>query len=235
MSWPHDISIDAFRNRWILEGEPLWESVFEMHKDKMQIKNAKVAIPNLEKIFTATFKLSSSKGFQAMSLRDLSKETGISMGGLYSYIGSKNDLASVIEGVQRSYIEQVADEILKENLEPKECLRAIIFSEIYMMEIMSSWYYFCFMELKGLSKEQQSFALDNEFRSEEILMSIIRDGVLANQFVCEKPELLASQVVAQLQQWHLKQWKFKLREVETEEYARYVCSSLLKCLSVNEG
>ncbi len=78
MNWPHDKSIDAFRNRWILEGEPLWESVFEMHKNKMQIKNAKVAIPNLEKIFTATFKLSSSKGFQAMSLRDLSRETGIS-------------------------------------------------------------------------------------------------------------------------------------------------------------
>ena len=138
MSWPHDISIDSFRNRWILEGEPLWESVFEMHKDKMQIKNAKVAIPNLEKIFTATFKLSSSKGFQAMSLRDLSKETGISMGGLYSYIGSKNDLASVIEGVQRKYIEQVADEILEAKLEPKECLRGIIFGEIYMMEILRS-------------------------------------------------------------------------------------------------
>ena len=136
--------------------------------------------------------------------------------------------------VQRSYIEQVADEILKENLEPKECLRAIIFSEIYMMEIMSSWYYFCFMELKGLSKEQQSFALDNELRSEEILISIIRDGVSASQFICESPDLLASQVVAQLQQWHLKQWKFKLREVETEEYARFVFSSLLKCLSVDE-
>ena len=234
MNWPHDISIDAFRNRWILEGEPLWESVFEMHKDKMQIKNAKVAIPNLEKIFTATFKLSSSKGFQAMSLRDLSKETGISMGGLYSYIGSKNDLASVIEGVQRKYIEQVADEILEAKLEPKECLRGIIFGEIYMMGILRSWYYFCFMELKGLSKEQQSFALDNELRSEEILISIISEGILAKQFICEEPELLASQVVAQLQQWHLKQWKFKLRNVQTEEYARYVFSSLLKCLSVSE-
>ena len=233
MHWPHDISINAFRKKWILEGEPLWSAVFEMHQEKMQIKNSKVAIPNLEKIFTATFKLSSTKGFQAMSLRDLSKETGISMGGLYSYIGSKNDLASVIEGVQRNYIEQVADEILKENLEPRECLRAIIFSEIYMMEIMSSWYYFCFMELKGLSKEQQSFALDNELRSEEILMKIIHEGVSANQFVCDQPELLASQVVAQLQQWHLKQWKFKLRETQTEEYAQYVFSSLLKCLSVD--
>ena len=43
-----------------------------MHQHKMQIKNPKVAIPNLEKIFTATFHLANSRGFQAMSLRDLS-------------------------------------------------------------------------------------------------------------------------------------------------------------------
>ena len=101
MSWPYDISLLAFRKKWVLEGEPLWSSVFDMHKEKMQIKNEKIAIPNLQKIFEATFKLSNTHGFQGMSLRDLSKETGISMGGLYSYIGSKNDLASVIEGVQR--------------------------------------------------------------------------------------------------------------------------------------
>ena len=105
--WPYEISIEAFRDRWVLEGDPFWRSVFEMHKDKMQIKNPNVAVVNLEKIFTATFRLANSKGFQAMSLRDLSKETGISMGGLYAYIGSKNDLASVIEGVQRKYIDQV--------------------------------------------------------------------------------------------------------------------------------
>ena len=231
MSWPYDISLLTFRKKWVLEGEPLWKSVFDMHGDKMQIKNEKIAIPNLQKIFEATFKLSNTHGFQGMSLRDLSKETGISMGGLYSYIGSKNDLASVIEGVQRKYIEQVLDGILKEKLAPKESLRAIIFSEIYMMEIMSSWYYFCFMELKGLSKEQQNFALDNELRGEEIIMGIIKGGIEAKQFICEHPELLASQVVAQLQQWHLKQWKFKLRGVNTEEYASYVYSSLLTCLS----
>ena len=55
--WPVNTSIEAFRAEWILEGEPLWNSVFEMHKDKMQIKNAKVAIPNLEKILMATFRL----------------------------------------------------------------------------------------------------------------------------------------------------------------------------------
>ena len=68
--WPTETSLDAFRRAWTLEGEPFWTSVFEMHKEKIQIKNLRVAIGNLEKIFSATFRLANSKGFQAMSLRD---------------------------------------------------------------------------------------------------------------------------------------------------------------------
>ena len=234
-AWPKDTSIDAFRERWTLEGEPLWRSVYEMHRDKIQIKNANVAISNLEKIFTATFKLANSKGFQAMSLRDLSRETGISMGGLYAYIGSKNDIASVIEGIQRKYIDQVIGGLAAEDLEPECSLRAIIFGEIYMMEIMNPWYYFCFMELKGLPKEQQQFALDAELRFEDIVMEAIRRGVEGGHFSCDKPESLASQITAQLQQWHLKHWKFKLRNITTEEYAQFVFDSLMTGLGVERS
>jgi AcrR family transcriptional regulator len=233
--WPHDTSIEAFRNKWVLEGEPLWRSVFEMHKDKMQIKNPKVAITNLEKILSATFRLANSKGFQAMSLRDLSKETGISMGGLYAYIGSKNDLASVIEGVQRKYIDQIIGGLSGEDLEPVNCLRAIIFGEIYMIEAMNPWYYFCFMELKGLPREQQQYALDVELRFEETVIDSIKTGVENGQFVCEKPALLASQITAQLQQWHLKHWKFKLRDISTQEYAQFVLDNLLLCLGAKQS
>ena len=104
-----------------------------------------------------------------------------------------------------------------------------------MMEIMSPWYYFCFMELKGLSKEQQQFALNVELRFEDTLMESINKGVEAGQFTCDKPELLASQVTAQLQQWHLKHWKFKLREVKTEEYAQFVFDSLMACLGAQQA
>lgn len=229
-NWPIEISFEAFRNAWVLNGEPFWRSVFEMHKDKMQIKNPNVAIANLEKIFTATFRLANSKGFQAMSLRDLSRETGISMGGLYAYIGSKNDLASVIEGVLRNYIDQVIGGLAKENLAPVAFLRAIIFGEIYMMQILNPWYYFCYMELKGLPREQQQQAMELELRFESYLIGAIQAGVQSGQFVCENPELLASHVTAQLQQWHLKHWKFKYRNIEMQEYAESVLENLLVCL-----
>jgi AcrR family transcriptional regulator len=230
--WPQEISIEAFRKTWTLEGEPFWQSVFQIHKDKMQIKNPKVAAVNLEKIFTATFKLANSKGFQAMSLRDLSKETGISMGGLYAYIGSKEDLASVIEEVQRNYIDLVVGELAHEDLPVIELLRAMIFGGIYMMEILSPWYYFCFMELKGLPKEQQQFALDVELRFESVLIDSFITGVEEGQFQCEEPELLASQITAQLQQWHLKFWKFRLQGISTQGYAQFIFDNLLLCLGV---
>lgn len=229
-TWPIEISMDSFDQAWSLEGESFWRSVFDMHKHKMEIKNPKIAIGNLEKIFSATFALANSKGFQAMSLRDLSRETGISMGGLYAYIGSKNDLASVIEGVLRNTIDQIIGGLAAHKLEPLECLRAIVYGEIYAMEKLSPWYYFCFMELKGLPREQQQQTLELELRFEGILMDAIQAGIASGQFNCDKPELLASQITAQLQQWHLKQWKFKLRKVETQDYAQFVFENLLKCL-----
>lgn len=228
--WPEEITLEAFRRAWVLDGEDFWRSVFEMHKDKIQIKNPKVAIGNLEKIFTATFKLANSNGFQAMSLRDLSSESGISMGGLYAYIGSKNDLASVIEGVLRRYIDQVIGELVAKDLDPVARLRAIISGEIFMMQLLNPWYYFCYMELKGLDREQQQQAMDLELRFDDLLVDAINAGVKNGQFVCANPELLASSITAQLQQWHLKHWKFKLRDVSMEDYAQHILETALLSL-----
>ena len=222
--------MEAFRAAWPFEGEPFLQTVFEMHSDKMQIKNPRVAIVNLEKIFTATFALTTEKGFQAMSLRDLSSEAQISMGGLYSYIGSKEDLASVIEGVLRSCIDKVVAGLNSANLEPVDFLRTLIFSEIYMVELLRPWYQFCFMEVKGLPREQQQQTLELELRFEESLVEVFEKGTASGVFQCKTPKLLASQVTAQLEQWHLKQWKFKLRGVSNDDYAQFIFDNLMRCL-----
>ena len=222
--------MEAFRAAWSFEGEAFWQTVFEMHSDKMQIKNPRVAIVNLEKIFTATFALTTEKGFQAMSLRDLSSEAQISMGGLYSYIGSKEDLASVIEGVLRACIDKVVAGLNSANLEPVDFLRTLIFSEIYMVELLRPWYQFCFMEVKGLPREQQQQTLELELRFEESLVEVFGKGTVSGVFQCKTPKLLASQVTAQLEQWHLKQWKFKLRGVSNDDYAQFIFDNLMRCL-----
>src|SRR5690554_1167061 len=73
-AWPYNTSLAAFKRAWVLEGEPLWQRVFDVHHERMQIKNGKTALRNLQKIFTCTFRLANSQGFHSMSLRDLRSE-----------------------------------------------------------------------------------------------------------------------------------------------------------------
>ena len=233
--WPDEISMEAFRRTWQLEGTPVWETVFEMHRDKMQIKNVNVAIANLENIFTSTFKLTAEKGFQAMSLRDLSHETRISMGGLYSYIGSKNELASVIEAVLRHYINKVLGSLDSQELSPDRHLQALVFGETFLNEIMNPWFYFCYMELKGLPRDQQAKAMDLELYFQGMLSDTIKRGVEEKVFVCEDPEMLAIHALGVLQQWYLKRWKFKRLNIDSNEFANSVYAALLKNLEFEAG
>lgn len=222
--------MDAFRATWVLEGEPLWSRVFDTHREKMQIKSPQIALGNLEKIFTSTFELANSKGFQAMSLRDLSRETGISMGGLYAYIGSKNDLAAAIEEVLRRAIDDVMSDAAVISLPPVQRLKAIIYGDIFMNEIMHPWYYFCYLEAKGLPREQREAAMQMELKFDERILDTFNAGVAAGLFSADRLPLLAANTTAMLQQWYLKRWKFGLTATRTEDYAAFVFDVTLRNL-----
>lgn len=230
-TWPRDTSMAAFRRAWVLEGEPLWQRVYDLHSDRMQIKNASAALRNLEKIFNCTFRLANTKGFQAMSLRDLSRETGISMGGLYAYIGSKSDLASAIESVLRHSIDDVMSDLVHHELTPLQRLKAIIYGDIYMNDIMHPWYYFCYLEAKGLNREQREAAMQLELKFDAGLKKTFIDGIEAGVFHYKGDiDLLATFTTSLLQQWYLKRWKFQLSGTGIETYADFVFERVLQSL-----
>jgi AcrR family transcriptional regulator len=230
--WPENTSISAFRQSWVLEGDPLWERVFSVHHEHMQIKNGRTALKNLQKIFTCTFRLANSQGFHSMSLRDLSRETQISMGGLYAYIGSKSDLASAIEAVLRQTIDDVMADISNHQLAPYDHLKAVLCADLYMNDIMHAWYYFCFIEAKGLEKEQREAAVMMEHKFDERLVQIFRQGIAAGVFRYDgNLSLLAATTTAMLQQWYLKRWKFQQLKTDIDSYAAFVINHVLTSLN----
>lgn len=77
------------------------EDFFENRKN-IRIKKESTVAKNLEKIFDATLTISNKKGFQAMSMRDLSRESELSMGALYSYFSSKEDLLKMLQSQRRA-------------------------------------------------------------------------------------------------------------------------------------
>jgi TetR/AcrR family transcriptional regulator, cholesterol catabolism regulator len=74
--------------------EMLCRRIFDRHRATIKIQKPQVAVANLVRIIEATLTLSNRHGFHAMTLRDLSKESGVSMGSLYSYFNNKETLLS---------------------------------------------------------------------------------------------------------------------------------------------
>jgi AcrR family transcriptional regulator len=107
-----------------------------------------------------------------MNLRDLCGETGLSMGGLYGYISSKDQLAEMIEDVVRHATHEVP-KMFTDITDPLDRLEALIRASIYVSEILQPWFYFVFMDSRVLQAEQRSTAKESELHVQSLFADII--------------------------------------------------------------
>ncbi|MCF6319103.1 MAG: TetR/AcrR family transcriptional regulator [Proteobacteria bacterium] len=190
----------------------LFSEFYDLFKDSIEIKNKKIAVEKLKTIITATFKLSSSQSFSSMTLRQLSDETQISMGGIYSYIKNKQQLSLYIH----QFLNHFAERVLNQS---ENNLTVIIKTHIYLSEIMQPWFFFAFMESKNLNKTMRKYAIKSELMMESRLIQVIRqgqeDGVYNKILLAET---LATYIKPLLHDWYLKRWKYKQRKISVDEF-----------------
>lgn len=193
----------------------------------VKIKKRNVAIRNLENIFQATLALSNKKGFQAMSIRELSEQTRISLGALYAYFESKEQLLTVIQKRGRKITFQVLSQVLKEKQDLIKKLKRAIMAHLYLSEALQPWFYFSYMEAKHLAPREQKKAVASELESELLFTEIIKQGQLQGIFKEHDPVLAASLIKAMLQDWYLKRSKYRKRNISVEAYGQYLIALIL--------
>jgi AcrR family transcriptional regulator len=216
-----DLKFDAFKDVLSLSMEDMSRELFLGNREIIKIKKEGVAVKNLVKILNAALKLSSEKGFAAMSLRDLSAEAGLSMGALYTYFTSKEELLHMIQR-QSNVVAQVLLDQIQGIDNPRMKLRRVIQAHLYLSEVMQPWFYFAYMEAKNLAKEEQKKAIESELLTEKILIDIMKEGRVKGVFKAANLELTGAVIKAMLQDWYLKRWKYARRKVTVEKYAAFL-------------
>lgn len=202
--------------------EDICREVYQENQERIRIKKEKTAVKNFEKIFDAVFKISYSKGFQAMSMRDLSNESGLSMGALYGYFTSKEELLQIIQKQGRSMIRRVLVDFTDTVQDPLEKLCSAISAHIFLSEMARPWFFFTFMEARNLSREELEAAQIMESYTENILVEILEEGEEKGVFKPQNHRLTASLIKAMQQDWYLKRWKYKKRDVDVDTYVKHV-------------
>jgi TetR/AcrR family transcriptional regulator, cholesterol catabolism regulator len=215
-------TFQAFKGRVNLSSDEICRDFLAENRGRIRVKKDETAIKNLVKIFDATLAESSRRGFPAMSVRDLSRETGLSMGALYTYFRGKEDLLDMIlHHGQRILMRVLEEEIRNGNDSGDKLIRAIE-THLYLSEVMRPWFFFAYMEAKNLGPEGQKKAIAMELCTERVLVDILRAGRKSGRFRPVDPTLAAAVIKAMLQDWYLKGWKYRRRRVSVEEYARFL-------------
>jgi len=223
----HDFSsFEEFAENFEYQGERLFSIIFDRNKDNIKVSKEKFAVRNLQKIFKATFTISPRIGFQAMSLRDLSAETGLSMGGLYSSIASKEAIAIMVKDV----VAIVCDEIVANSMaqqDPVQALKTMVRGYLYTSTLMQPWFNFLYFETKSLPYKEQEASKNLELEQVSAMANILKRL---------KPEsdidmsFVSTMALSLIQERYVKPWKHHQPEQTVDQYANDIVALIYKSI-----
>jgi len=216
--------VEAAKQRSCLE-------IFAANRESFQIKKEKTIAKNLERIFAAALRISNKKGFSAMSMRELSREAGLSIGALYNYFSGKEELLQMLQAQRRAITGQILRAAAAAETEPRARLGAAVRAHLYLSEAMQPWFYFSYMEAKNFGPAERRAAVQGELNTDRLFTEILRAGQAQGMFCTDDCQMAASLIKAMLQDWYLKRPKYARRGVGVEAYARFLIAFLEKSLS----
>ena len=212
----------AFKKTYTDRGTDFARRVYLENQAVISIKKEKTAVANLEKIFSAVFSIAYKKGFQAMSMRDLSTKTGMSLGALYAYFPGKKQLLAIIQSQGQAMIREALEAYSTQAKGPLEKLRAAIRTHIYLSELFRPWFYFTFMEARNLRAGEFEAVKEMEEHTQAILTNILIQGEKDGVFRAGNHDLTACMIKALQQEWYLKRWKYTRQKITVDQFTLHV-------------
>lgn len=205
--------------------------ILERHRGLIHVQKDHIAVGKLSLIVEAILDLSNRQGFHATSLRDLVQQSGVSMGGLYSYFDSKDRLLLMILGEVTATVTEVLQSPPAEIInDPKIHLAWLIETHIRLTEYMQKWFVFAFMEAKSFPRTARNIATDSEAATEKLFADVLKRGQETSDFVLDEPDFTASLIKPLLQDWYVKRGKYRKRGVSIETYIDGVLGFVMRSI-----
>ena len=210
-----------FCQRYPWSMETIWEHLLERYPEQFPSSRRDSVRTNLRAIMEAVFRLSHEVGFSAMSMRDLSQASGMSLGGLYNYFPNKEAIANTITNILLEVALEWLPSLVEEEMTDEQALECLVRGHIYLSERLRPWFYFVFMESQCLCEKHKAAARKAEFSFQALLQKHCDNLKL--------PPMMASHLMCLMQDWHVKHWKH--REQSVDDFADSVwqlCYMLLR-------
>lgn len=175
-----------------------------------------------EQMVKGAINLFKEKGFHRTTTREIASASGFSIGTLYEYIRSKEDvLYLVCDQIYEEVHEKISETMQDLHQVTKETVKNGIAAYFRIMDEMQDELLVMYQEAKSLSKEALPYVLEKELQMVSMFEKLILQYVENNQWEIDvrQVKLLAHNIVVLGQMWGFRRWA--LRKLYTiEEYTK---------------
>lgn len=203
-----------------------------MNQDQIlsSVKDQELVEKRRNQMIKGAITLFKEKGFHRTTTREIAKEAGFSIGTLYEYIRTKEDVLFL---VCDSVYEQVRDR-LELTIDLKypsvDNLVTVIKSYFQLMDEMQEEILIMYQEVKSLKKESKEYVLQKERDMvgmlERVIVTCLPDVVSK-----QDAELLANNIFIQGQMWGFRRWMLQ-KQFTLEEYIDRQIHFLLQAMAI---
>jgi AcrR family transcriptional regulator len=158
-------------------------------------------------VLEAATKLMEDQGFHAMSMQSLAEEAGVSVGLIYQYFGSKEDvLYAVIVDILDAYSKVLPQAIEEAGPDPVDQLAAGFAAYCRVVDSHHHATTLAYREGKTLPAAALDDTKQLELRTVEPLHNVIRAGQDSGVFLPVDAELMTHDLMMLAHSWALKHW-----------------------------
>lgn len=182
------------------------------------VKDENLIAIRREQMIQGAIKLFREKGFHRATTREIAKAAGFSIGTLYEYIRTKEDvLYLVCDSIYKQSMERLATFEIKEGTvdELKAAIREYFLQVDGMLDELTIMY----QETKSLAKEAQIYVFTKEFEIVAVLERLLKRCVQSGEITMTDKQIhmAANNLVVQGQSWAFRKWALH-RQHTLDEY-----------------
>ncbi len=179
------------------------------------VKNPALIRRRHVQICDAALQLFARKGYHQTSVREIAEAAHLSIGALYTYIKTKEDILLLVYGRIFELFQERMSGALVAIDNPKAQLKAAIAATLKLYDEYHDLVLVLYQESHALRREalQQLFEVDRRYVS--MIQAIVERGTQEGDFQAGDSNLLAIAILFLCAVWPLKRWNLKKYDLAT--------------------
>lgn len=201
-----------------------------------QVKNPELVARRRREIVDAAVPLFIQKGFHKTTTREIAAATGFSIGLLYEYVRSKEDVLYLVCEAIHNEVERGVDEALKGHERGRDALAGMIRAYFRVCHRMNDHILLIYQETQSLPPHWRKRVLENEVRITGLFVdALARIGGYGDlpRLTEKSIELIAHNITVLGHMWTFRRW-FLARHYSIQDYIALQTDFILGLLGGRE-